>query len=318
MDSMIQCLECKKKCANEAALHRHLKRQHKLSQKTYYTTHYPRFDKLDGTPITFKNREFYMTSDFNSRANLRQWLSQASEQEAQEYIRHFLLMRKEQKHMLFAPCQVELRSLMVPGMFYLNKLFGGGSGYYNECCRLGLRVKYDLMHFSKDVLLHFSPAHKVIIDTREQKPLEFVEIATEHKGLTFGDYQLNDNGFSQNCCIERKAMGDFYNTLSHGYDRFCKEIERAQSAGFYLIVVVEGPMEEVYNYSHHLRALNVVISPEFVLHNMRQICQKYAHVQFLFVTDRHKASSIILTLFRSNGQYRQVDLQYVYDIQELN
>lgn len=304
----IQCLECKKECRDETTLHKHL-RAHKMSQGNYYTKHFPRYDKLDGAPIVFRNREHYFTSDFNTRVNLRDWLDRISVDEAKQYVRGMLLERKARKNLVWAPSQVELRSLPMPGMHYMNRLFGD---YYVECANLGFRLKYNQLGFD-GVWQEFSKDHYIISDTREQLPLHFDKIKSVQDALPFGDYRLNDDTFSHHLVIERKAMGDLYGTLSGYYARFAVEIHKAQEAGFYMVVLVEGSFESVYDFSKRLKRIDVVISPEYVFHNLRKLTQEFPMLQFLFVEDRDEASAIAIKLFQSDGQFKKVDLQYAYD-----
>jgi hypothetical protein len=292
-------------------MHRHLK-AHGITQVQYYQRYFPRYDKLDGSIIKFKNREYYLTADFNSRANLATWLKKVEKREARDYIIGFLKARKERKNLRFAPTQVELRSLPIPGMSYLNELFGG---YYDLCKGLGYELRFDKMGWSGPAK-PFLKSHHILCDTREQLPLSF-RINRYYEALNFGDYRLSDDSFTHNCCIERKAMGDFYSTLSHGYMRFSKELERSDEAGFYLVVLVESPFESVYTFSNVLRHVNVNISPEYVLHNVRQFCQNFRNLQFLFVKDREEASRAIERVFQSDGEYRRLDLQYLYDTKKL-
>lgn len=308
----VNCLECGKNCRDEAQLHRHLK-AHKMSQGNYYVKHFPRYDKLDGTPIIFKNREFYFTSDFNSRTNLKDWLDRVDSSEAKDYVRSLLLERKARKSLVYSPCQIELRSLPTPGMAYMNRLFGN---YYDECKSLGFVNRYNRVGFS-GVWKPFVDSHRVLVDTREQLPLVFSSIKTKHETLSFGDYKLNDDSFSRNVCIERKSMGDLYSTMTNGTKRFSDEIERAAAAGFYMVVLIEEPFMAMYDLSRRLKRLDIVISPEYVFHNMRLLCQKYDMLQFLFVQDRDEASDVILKLLQSDGQCKEVDIQYAYDIGQL-
>lgn len=312
MDS--QCLECRKVCRDVITLHRHLK-AHKMSQGNYYTKHFPRYDKLDGAPLVFKNREDYFASDFNTRLNLRDWLNQVSPDEAKTYVRKLLLERKVKKNLVYTPSQVELRSLPMPGMHYLQRLFGD---YYGEAERLGFKNRFSKVGFD-GVWGELAAEHRILIDTREQLPLYFNGVKTKTETLNFGDYKLSDDTFSQKIVIERKALGDFYSTLSGHYARFAAEIYRAEEAGFYMVVLVEGSFESVYEFSRYLKTrAEVVISPEYVFHNARNLIQAHPNLQFLFVEDREIASEIILKLFKSRGQYRQVDLQYAYDTGNLH
>ena len=311
MDKTATCLECRKTFSSESSLHRHIK-AHKLSQSSYYFKHFPRHDKFDGSPIEFKNVDYYFAHDFNSRANLRDWLFRATPEEAKEYVRKILLARKSSKNLTYAPCQVELRSLPMPGMAYMNKLFGD---YYAEALQLGFKLKCDILSFNGH-WQEFHVEHKIICDTREQLPLSFDGIKTIHQGLKFGDYKLNDDTFSHNCCIERKSIGDFYGTMTSGYTRFCNELDRAQQAGFYLIIIIEGLYEDVIGHTTKLNQISTK-HPEYALHNMRNLCQIYPMMQFLFVENRDEASEVILKLFQSNGQFKKIDLQYSFDVGNL-
>lgn len=71
----------------------------------------------------------------------------------------------------------------------------------------------------------------ITIDTREQTPWSFpVEVATVRVGtLKTGDYALTgDDGFA----VERKSLDDFVGTISTGWERFKRELERMDHNGF--------------------------------------------------------------------------------------
>lgn len=83
----------------------------------------------------------------------------------------------------------------------------------------------------------------IVIDTREQTPWHIEECyATVTIGtLRIGDYALRgDVGFA----VERKSLDDFLGTISSGWERFKREIERASKAGFTLPIIVEGRIED--------------------------------------------------------------------------
>src|SRR5438046_3847268 len=136
--SMVKCLECGNDFDNDAGLHRHL-RSHKLIMAAYYQKHYPRYDLYDKTYIRFKSKDYYFNTDFNSKANLKAWLQGVPQTQARDYLRTYLVNRKEKKNLTFAPCQVELRSLLIPGMRYFNELFGS---YYQLCASIGYKLKF--------------------------------------------------------------------------------------------------------------------------------------------------------------------------------
>ena len=232
---MVKCEECGKEFPSERSLHAHLK-SHKLKVKDYYYKHFPRRDKYDNELINFTNKESYFASDFNNKNNLKKWMAHVEPPVAKEYFKNFLIGRKQKKDLEFAPCQVELRSLMSPSVAYYQKVFGD----YNEICEeVGLATKYktitEPLTYNPEKYKH----EKIYIDTREQQPLDIMGIHTEVKGLKYGDYTLSNKELTCNCYIERKSIQDLIGTLSGGYERFCDEIERAESENANLVVLVE-------------------------------------------------------------------------------
>ena len=92
----------------------------------------------------------------------------------------------------------------------------------------------------------------IIIDTREQAPLNFSKMENVSKVITrkldVGDYAVEyNNGYVANVVFERKGMGDAFGTMGKGYKRFKREIERAEAMGVKLILIIEGSMTKVLN-----------------------------------------------------------------------
>jgi hypothetical protein len=304
----VVCRICSKECESDESFHRHLK-FHRTKQEVYYQKYFPRHDKLDGSFIEYKNREHYLTSDFNSRANMHAWFKKASPLEAQEYVRDWFLRRKERKKLVYAPTQVELRGLPIPGAVYLNKLFGS---YCQFAESIGLKVKFSEVGFSGNWNA-FGAGHYIMVDSREQMPLDFF-IKTRVQKLEYGDYKLNDDKFSHHCVIERKSMNDLFNTLNVGLVRFRNEIQRSIDDGCSLVILVEQPFEAIYKQENFYRAFyGGRVSAEFVLFNMRDMLYRFPNIQFLFVANRKEAARAVELLLRSNGEFRNVDLQFAYD-----
>lgn len=66
----------------------------------------------------------------------------------------------------------------------------------------------------------------VLIDTREQRPLRFVESLGVDCGaatLPAGDYSVR--GFTHLIALERKSVSDLVQTLTHGRERFENELD---------------------------------------------------------------------------------------------
>ena len=80
--------------------------------------------------------------------------------------------------------------------------------------------------------------YKLIIDSREQRPLPFVgNVFT--KCLKVGDYAAEYNNILLPVIFDRKNPSDWAGTLVQGHERFVREIGRAHKLGFKLIVIVE-------------------------------------------------------------------------------
>jgi hypothetical protein len=261
--------------------------------------------------IVFKNRDHYACTDFNSRYNLSAWFKKASKSEAKIYITEWFQKRKKRKNIIWSPCQVELRSLPIPGIKYIQDVID--CSYFKFCEELGFKNKFNLVDFSGkwDIL---DNSHEIMIDSREQLPLEFNN-RTLVTNLPFADYALNDMEMSKHGFIERKSVNDLYGTMIASYMRFQKELNRARNAGAYIVVIVEGSFAEVSNYpqsSKHIR-----IAPEVIWHRVRTLIQDNDHIQFLFVNNRDDSSKAIKRIFTSMGQYKHIDLQLAYDLGKL-
>jgi len=318
MDKVI-CKIDNEEFGSDKELHKHL-RKHKMRMAEYYQTYYPRHDKHTGDIIKFKNKEQYLNTEFNTRTNLRMWLKGISIDEAKGYCQNLLTSRKEKKSLEFAPTQVELRSIMSPPIQYYNQLFGD---YYELCEKLGFEIKYTNCDEIAHASTYDSNKYMIYVDTREQRPLIFHR-PIELKALKYGDYAFNDREATCNCYIERKSLIDFIGTLSGGYDRFCKEIERSIEDKANLIIVIEAKLINALNFNHIRKSHNkakvynkVKATPEFIFHRVRKLIQEYPMVQFLFVEGRKESARVIEKIFTSECAYKKIDLQLAYDNKKL-
>jgi hypothetical protein len=312
---MVRCVICDKEFESDRSLHAHLK-AHKLRMAEYYQTHLPRVDQHDGKIIKFKNKEHYLNADFNNKRNLKSWLDKAPEEKAKEYCISLLKNRKQKKNLIYTPCQVELRSIMSPPIQHYNKLF---SNYYELCENLGFKNKYleiDEVISGKE----YDHRYKIYIDTREQKPLKFKR-PVEIKKLDFGDYAFSDSRATCNCNIERKSLPDFIGTLSGGYERFIKEIERCGGEGGGMVILVESKFSNALYFNKLMRAgtnnrvySKVRVTPDYIFHRVRSLSQEYPFIQFLFVEGRKEAVRVIDKIFTTGCIHKKADLQLLYDL----
>jgi hypothetical protein len=306
---MVKCKICNENFDGDKSFHSHLK-SHKLRMVEYYQKYEPRYDLMTGELINFKNKDYYFTNDFNNKNNLKKWLKQQSSEKQKEYLSKFLSQRKEKHNLIYAPSEVELRSVTSPPIPFYEETFGN---YYNYCSELGLKIKYE--YPSKELKYSPKDGFCIFVDSREQSPL-VIDYPTEIKGLKFGDYALNDP--DNKCYIERKSISDFIGTLSGGYERFCREIERSLAADANLVVLVERSLQECLSFQYlNYVSKKIRVTPEFVFFNVREIIQKYPSVQFLFVDGRQECVRVMKRIFFSEGEFKKYDLQLMYDLKLL-
>lgn len=140
---------------------------------------------------------------------------------------------------------------------------------------------------------------KIIIDTREQTPWAFPpDLAESARGtLSEGDYALEgDESFS----IERKSLSDFLGTISTGWQRFIRELNRMDNKGFPVkVIVVEsdvtncffGPHCEPPQHDH------TSLTPQFIAKRIAQLIYDY-RCAVLFSSSPHIAAGLAVQIFR--------------------
>ena len=317
---MVECNVCKKEFKEDKNLHLHIK-AHKLAIGSYYHTQFPRYDLHTKELIKFKNKEQYFSADFNTKRNLKSWLKNSSVEKAREYCKALLVKRKKEKSLEYTPTEVELRTLLVPPIAYYQTIF---KDYYKLCEEIGLKNKLSPLPTQRldgkiKVKEEFNDNHLIYVDSREQNPLQIKDFPTEVKGLKFGDYCLNDKDKTGNCYIERKSVPDLIGTLSAGLERFENEIKRAEEEDAYMVILVERKLEEclAFNKLPYVYKKNTRVTPDFIFHNVRELIQKFAHIQFLFVDGRVECVRIVKKLLLTKILKTKFDLQLAYDLKLL-
>jgi hypothetical protein len=297
-------------CNREVKENSHYWKNHKMKEKDYYVKFFPRFDLFDNSPILFKNKDQYLNADFNSKDNLNKWLKISDKDTIKKYITNWFKNRKEKKDLVYTPSQVELRSLIIPGINYIHNLFGD---YYEFCNSLGFINK--LQSFDKlKTPIKLDGRRIIWVDSREQYPLVFETITPKIKKLDYGDYMFANNEWTGKISIERKSLSDFLGTLSSGYERFKRELKRAQDDNAYVIILVEETLERSLDYKN-LGLLNyrVNISPDYIFHRVRELNQEFKDIQFLFVNSHNAAAIMVEKLFSYGAQIKNYDLQLLLD-----
>jgi ERCC4-type nuclease len=81
---------------------------------------------------------------------------------------------------------------------------------------------------------------EIIIDTREQTPWIFPEFVNVRRGtLGTGDYAVPGDTWA----IERKSLDDFLGSISSGWERFGREIDR-MNGWKSKVIIVEGDFDQ--------------------------------------------------------------------------
>lgn len=298
------------------ALHVHLKKL-RVKQETYYTTHETRRDLLTGEPLPFKSVAQYLAAEFTDKNSLKRYLKERPV-EGRAWAVEWLRKRKAEKGLVYAPTQVELRTLMCPTMHYYESV----GGYNAICAELGYKLRFTGA-LEPQVWHHTT----ILQDTREQNPLRFDDVKVTETKLNCGDYGLpaeEDKGVY----IERKSLQDFVGTLSprtveqvtrddSNLCRFARELERAKEVGAYLVLLVEEDLTTALGFNHLPHMRHTKVRAECIFKQLRDLLHRYDNFQPLFVAGRKECANAVLKLLAVGDQVRHVDLQRAYEAKRL-
>jgi hypothetical protein len=293
-----KCKECGEEFTSEKALHAHIKK-HGLYVADYYVKHYPRFNKLNGNPIQFKNKEQYFSTDFANRNQMRKWCEESDKNEVRQYILNCLAKRVQSKEWEYAPNHLELYKTKLPDINIYKKYYGG----YNKACKeLGLEPLLK-MPLTQKFFNDFDV--KVLIDTREQKPLHFKK--SESLKLAFGDYTLSGGDFT-NTFVDRKSPTDFIGTFGKGFDRFRREMERCVEVDAYMYVVIEKEIRDLHKFYFPGKRPSTL---NWALSNMVKLQHEFPRrCQFIFTRCRAQSEMLIPKLLALGEELWETDIQY--------
>jgi hypothetical protein len=154
----------------------------------------------------------------------------------------------------------------------------------------------------------------ITIDTREQTPWHFpVWVAKTRVGtVRTGDYCITgDAGFA----VERKSLDDFCGTISSGWERFLREIDRMEGWPA-KVVIVEADFERLLFREVETDAGTVLVGPDhshfmvqpgFVMKRIGELTMR--GVAVLFAGNAEFASAVAVAIFRQ----RQLQIGFVPD-----
>jgi len=146
-----------------------------------------------------------------------------------------------------------------------------------------------------------SEEYKIIVDSREQKPLFTKNVIK--KCLKTGDYsfQIKGKDYDNTFIIERKSSTDLVQSLNKGHERFKKELERAQNIKYFFIIVEESYYAlRTMKYKGAEYLNNKTLS--YTINKTRKIIQtlriKYG-IQIIFCDSRSESRFIIKELIEA-------------------
>tara|TARA_B110000305_G_scaffold47844_1_gene51275 strand:+ start:1108 stop:2031 length:924 start_codon:yes stop_codon:yes gene_type:complete len=300
------CKACNQEFKSDNALHKHVK-AHNLTVAEYYTTYYPRNNKLTGDLLPYKNKSDYFNTDFSTREQMIEWCNTSNnKEEIKEYILNQLRIRVEKNKSKYCPNHIEIEINKLPPIDIYKRNFGG---YGQACQRLGIEPMYN-KGINRNLLLQNEKVKETVIhiDTREQKPLFFLN--SKDNKLDFGDYTIGGKDYTYTY-VDRKSEGDFKGTMSVGFQRFRKELERAKQFNAFLYIVTESSIDKIIkNNKYGSYSSNL----SYVWHNMRILTHEFkGYCQFVFSGSRPNSQLLIPNLLYYGKNLWDVDIQYLLD-----
>jgi hypothetical protein len=288
-------------------LHLYL-RKLKIKQSEYYEKFLPRQDLGTGEVIKYKDYEQYFSTDFLNKNSLKRYLKQNPEK-GKEWAINWLKKRKGSKGLVYAPTQVELRSLMCPTMHYYESI----GGYNKIVEEIGYKIKFN------NTKLKYSALNKdtvIITDTREQKPLSIEKYKTKIECVKYGDYAL-EGRYDKKIYVERKSIADFVGSFGKDLGRLKREIQRAKDDNGYLVVLVENDLNTALSFNYLPQLKFSKVTPSHIFKNVRDILHEFDNVQFLFVDGRKEAARAIIKIFELGESVKNIDLEFCYEFGSL-
>lgn len=146
--------------------------------------------------------------------------------------------------------------------------------------------------------------YKIIVDTREQQPLEFGAYkdceGSISKALKVGDYSIE--GMEDLICIERKASTiEIARNLGTDSARFYRELEKMKNFQ-HRFIICEFTMDELIRYPVDSNVPSAILKKikmggKILLKKMLEITMDY-NVQVIYVGNRENSRLIVGSILR--------------------
>lgn len=145
----------------------------------------------------------------------------------------------------------------------------------------------------------------ILIDTREQTPWSFDEtIETTVCTLKTADYALaEDDHFG----IERKSLDDFLGTISSGWPRFVRELDRMDKAKWAAkVIIIEGDYANCTFHESNGELIppehrHWMLTPQFIEKRIAELTMR--NVSVLFAKNPELAAGLAAAIFRERRNY---------------
>tara|TARA_R110001599_G_scaffold298721_3_gene503510 strand:+ start:373 stop:1386 length:1014 start_codon:yes stop_codon:yes gene_type:complete len=300
--TQFKCKECDQEYGSLRSLHAHIKK-HDVLLGDYYVKHFQRKDKLTGELIPFKKYDQYFYTSFLNTSNMKKWCKAAPKEEVEAFVINSIKDKLTSKNIKAGPPALYLETSGLPDMEICKEIFGS----YNAVCKKFGMLPMLAGQLPKEFDDDFSNKH-ILIDTREQRPLSFKN--SELLKLDVGDYGVSGELYDYTF-VDRKSYQDFGATVTGGYARFVKELERCKSLGCFLFIVIECDFDQIYWKN---KSVYKKFNLGYVLHNMRDIQAKYSDCcQFVFSGSREESVKLIPKVLVLGQKLWKVDLQYFWN-----
>jgi ERCC4-type nuclease len=147
----------------------------------------------------------------------------------------------------------------------------------------------------------------ILSDSREQKPLDFdspyIE-SVEEGPLTIPgtrysfDYGVRfRDGHIPAIFFERKSLNDLFGTMGTGHDRFKKKILAAKNANVRFMIIVEGTLSRVEDYTNKY----TTIAGQTIIKKLFTFWIKYG-ILTVFTKDRREMANYITNFYVAVGK----------------
>jgi hypothetical protein len=306
MDFLCKEFNCGYLSSDKDEFVKHVKQVHELKIDHYCKSNINKRDLLTKEEINFKSFEQYLLTDFANKKNMLAWLKLEKNGLAKDFLLYKIIAHSELKSVCYFPSSSEMRTISyLPSMKTYKFFFEELDEFMDST---GLKRRYI---YNKNKL-NFNFIHKknITIDTREQKPIKLLNYNVISEKLDFGDYSCDGI-----LAVERKSLSDLVSTLSSGFDRFNREIERASLANGYIVVVTECDINKFLSFSYSRTGKFAKASPDFIFHRFRDVCKNFPeNVQFCFSGGRAESSDLIPKILSMGAEVaRTFDFQYLLD-----